>query len=341
MSSIRSSHRRRPYGARRLVSALDASDRDVRVLEVVALRAADDLDTRWLVDGDAGVTRQLTSALREVAEANDATWYRLDRLVYAVLAPAGFVAGAAGMAARMAVASVSESLGSCVFHGSVTLPGEETGTQALALALTRLQARARWSSLSTERQVRDVLLRLLAERRGAASPRVTELAVRVGRKLGLALGELDVLVRAAELQDLGKLLIPDAILTKRTPLTSEEWAIVRRHPVVAEEILTAAPATAPVARLVRCSQERYDGAGYPDGLRADAIPMGARIIAVCIAFDAMTAERPYRTAVPEPVAIAELRRCAGAQFDPIVVSAFCAVVEEPAARPAVLAGVPA
>jgi two-component system cell cycle response regulator len=322
-----------------LVSALEDGDRSPSVLEVVALRPADDLDTRWLVDGDARVTRRLTAALREVAGASEATWYRLDRLLYAVLAPSGFVPGTAAMAARMAVGSASDALASRVFHGDVALPEEETGTEALALALTRLQARARWSSRSTERQVRDVLLRMLAERR-RASPHVVELAVRVGRELGLALGELDVLVRAAELQDVGKVLIPDAILNKRTPLTAAEWAIVRRHPVVADEILSAAPATAPVARLVRCSQERYDGAGYPDGIRGEAIPMGARIIAVCIAFDAMTAHRPYRTAVPVPVAMAELRRCAGRQFDPRVVSAFCAAVADPLERPAATGDTP-
>jgi two-component system cell cycle response regulator len=321
---------RRPETSRSLIAALGADDPKPRVLEVVAVRPADELDTRWMVGGDMRVTRRLNAALRDVADAGDATWYRLDRLLHAVLAPPDFIPGTAAMAARMAMASASPSLASCVFHGSVTLPDEETGTEALGLALARLQARARWSSRSTERQLRDVLLRVLAQRRDGASPRVAELAVQVGRRLDLALGELDVVVRAAELQDLGKMLIPDAILAKRTPLTPAEWAIVRRHPLVAEEILSAAPATAPVARLVRCSQERHDGGGYPDGLRGDAIPIGARIIAVCIAFDAMTTDRPYRAAVPVPVAIAELRRCAGRQFDPVVVEAFCSLAAEPA-----------
>jgi response regulator RpfG family c-di-GMP phosphodiesterase len=97
---------------------------------------------------------------------------------------------------------------------------------------------------------------------------------------------------------------------------------------VAQEILSAAPALAPVARLVRSSQEHFDGSGYPDALRGDAIPLGARIISVCIAFDAMTADRPYRPSVPVGVAIAELCRCAGRQFDPMVVSAFCSIIQE-------------
>jgi two-component system cell cycle response regulator len=321
---------RRALGPRKLVAALDAAHlHGPQLLEVVALRPADEYDTDWLLDRDARVARRLTAALRDVADAHGGCWYRLDRMLYAVLAPEGdLTPGTAAMAARAAVGSVSESLVGCVFHGTVALPEEECGTEALGLALARLQARARWSSRSTERQVRDVLLRLLANRRTGQSPRVAELAVRVGRKLGLGLSDLDVLVRAAELGDVGRLLIPDAILHKSGSLTPEEWQIVRRHPLVAEEILSAAPALAPVARLVRASQERYDGTGYPDGTRGEAIPIGSRIIAVCVAFDAMTTERPYRPASSTGQAIAELCRCAGRQFDPRVVDAFVTLLEE-------------
>jgi HD-GYP domain-containing protein (c-di-GMP phosphodiesterase class II) len=320
---------RRTDGPRKLTMALDAVSADApHILEVVALRPSDDLDMSWLLDGETGVTRRLAAALRGVAEAHGGGSYRLDRLIGAVLAPATLAPGTVAMAVRAAIAGTSESLADCVFHGSVALPEEETGTQALALALARLQARARWSSRSTERQVRDVLLRLLATRRSGPSPRVAELALRVGRRLGLAIGDLDVVVRAAELQDLGKALIPDAILTKSGRLTPEEWEVVRRHPLVAEEILGAVPALAPVARIVRSTQEHYDGSGYPDAVHGEAIPVGARIIAVCIAYDAMTSDRPYRPALPVRAAIAEICRCAGLQFDPRVVDAFCAVVDE-------------
>ena len=100
--------------------------------------------------------------------------------------------------------------------------------------------------------------------------------------------------------------------------------MIRRHPIIGERILAAAPALTPVARLVRSSYERYDGSGYPDGLHAEAIPLGSRVIAVCIAYDAMTSARPYREALPAATAFDELRRCAGHQFDPMVVEAFCA-----------------
>jgi HD-GYP domain-containing protein (c-di-GMP phosphodiesterase class II) len=225
-------------------------------------------------------------------------------------------------------------------HGEALLPDEaQTADQALALAVDRLRARARLQRRSSERQVRDVLLQAIAERRaggaGTPMPRVAAHAVAVGRRIGLDLTELDVLVRAAELQDIGKLAIPDQVLSKQGPLTDAEWELIRRHPVVGERILQAAPALVPVARLVRSCSERFDGSGYPDGLRGEEIPLGSRIIAVCVAFDAMTSPRPYRPSRPPEEAFVELCRCVGDQFDPMVVAAFAAALGEryPAASP--------
>ena len=101
---------------------------------------------------------------------------------------------------------------------------------------------------------------------------------------------------AAELHDIGKVAIPDSIVEKPGPLDDEEWAFMRRHTIIGERILAAAPSLAPVGELVRSSHERYDGRGYPDGLAGEDIPLGARIIAVCDAFDAMLADRPYSPA---------------------------------------------
>jgi two-component system, cell cycle response regulator len=137
---------------------------------------------------------------------------------------------------------------------------------------------------------------------------------------------LDEVARATELHDVGKIAVPDAILDKPGALDPIEWSFMRRHPLIGERILLAAPALRPVARLVRSSHERWDGGGYPDGLRGDEIPLGARVVAVCDAFDAMTTERPYRQPITEDEALAELRRCAGTQFDPMVVEAFCRVI---------------
>jgi two-component system, cell cycle response regulator len=135
--------------------------------------------------------------------------------------------------------------------------------------------------------------------------------------------QLDEMLRAAELHDIGKLAIPDEILNKPGPLDDSEWQFMRQHPIIGERILNADPALRPVARLVRASHERWDGHGYPDGLAGSAIPLGARIIAACDAYEAMTSERCYQAARSTHEAIAELRRNAGSQFDPTVVAALC------------------
>jgi two-component system, cell cycle response regulator len=214
--------------------------------------------------------------------------------------------------------------------GVVTLPEEaSTPTQALQLADRRMYARKGGRRMSAGRQSRDVLLRTLSERRPDLQVRLRdtgELALAVGRELHMGPEGLDEVARAAELHDMGKIAVPDAILDKPGPLDPVEWSFMRRHPLIGERILLAAPALRPVARLVRSSHERWDGTGYPDGLSGDEIPLGARVVAVCDAFDAMTGARPYREPVPEAEAVDELRRCAGTQFDPMVVDAFCRVI---------------
>jgi two-component system, cell cycle response regulator len=220
--------------------------------------------------------------------------------------------------------------------GSVLLPEEATTpTQALQLADRRMYARKGGRRMSAGRQSRDVLLRTLSERRPDLHLRlrdIGELALAVGRELHMGPEGLDEVARAAELHDVGKIAVPDAIVDKPGPLDPVEWSFMRRHPLIGERILLEAPALRPVARLVRSSHERWDGGGYPDGLRGDEIPLGARVVAICDAFDAMTTERPYRTSVSVTDATEELRRCAGTQFDPMVVEAFCKVVarERPA-----------
>src|ERR671932_793547 len=117
--------------------------------------------------------------------------------------------------------------------------------------------------------------------------------------------QLDELGRAAELHDVGKMAIPDGILNKPGPLDEVELGFIRQHTIVGERILAAAPALAHVAKLVRSSHENWDGTGYPDGLVGEEIPLGARVIAVCDAFHAMTSERPYQAAVAAPDALGE------------------------------------
>jgi diguanylate cyclase (GGDEF)-like protein len=211
-------------------------------------------------------------------------------------------------------------------YGSVLLPTEATLPEdALRTADRRMYARKQQSRVSASTQSRDVLLSALAERNpelGAHLRDVADLAAATGMRLGLPLEEVEQIRQAAELHDVGKVAIPDAILSKPSGLDEDEWAFMRRHTLVGERIINAAPALRRTATLVRSSHECYDGSGYPDQLTADQIPLGSRIIAVCDAFDAMTTDRPYRSAVDDGAALAELRRCAGSQFDPIVVGCF-------------------
>jgi diguanylate cyclase (GGDEF)-like protein len=212
-------------------------------------------------------------------------------------------------------------------YGALTLPVEATTPDAaLTLADRRMYADKHRGRLSAERQSADVLVRALAERapdlEGHLSD-VATLATATAQRLGLDASAIDIIHRAAELHDIGKVAIPDAILRKPASLDDEEWAFMRRHPAIGERILLAAPSLAPVAKLVRASHEHFDGTGYPDRLAHDEIPLGARIIAICDAFDAMTSDRPYSVPRAADDAENELRRCAGTQFDPVVVDAFC------------------
>jgi HD-GYP domain-containing protein (c-di-GMP phosphodiesterase class II) len=149
----------------------------------------------------------------------------------------------------------------------------------------------------------------------------------VGRLLGMPEPELRTLRYGAAFHDIGKLAVPEAILNKPGPLTDEEFEIVQRHTVIGEQILAPIEFLADVLPLVRSAHERWDGAGYPDGLAGEEIPLGARIVFACDTWEAMTAPRPYRAARPEDEARAELRRVAGSQLDPRVVDALLAVLE--------------
>jgi len=214
-------------------------------------------------------------------------------------------------------------------YGLVALPHDApTAAEALRLADHRMYA-LKHGRRATQGQAREVLLALLGEREPDLHRHmrdVAALARAVGREMGLDAEDLDVVVRAAELHDIGKVAIPDAILDKPGALDDDEWAFVRQHTIIGERIVSAAEALRPVGRVVRSSHERWDGGGYPDGLHGSEIPLGARIVLACDAWDAMTSDRAYRRAMPAEDAAAELRANAGTQFDPEVVTALLAVV---------------
>jgi diguanylate cyclase (GGDEF)-like protein/PAS domain S-box-containing protein len=222
-------------------------------------------------------------------------------------------------------------------YGSVAMPAEATTpTEALREADRRMYARKSSSSRSSAgRQSADVLLSILSERSstlGINLDELTALCEAVADSLGMPEDERAQLLQAASLHDVGKVAIPDEILNKPGELNEEEWEFMRRHTLIGERILAAAPALIAASRLVRSTHEQFDGSGYPDGLAGEDIPLGSRVIAVCDAYVAMVSARPYRGAMEWARALAELRRCAGTQFDPRVVDAFADVLIERARR---------
>ena len=159
------------------------------------------------------------------------------------------------------------------------------------------------------------------------SRRVAAFSVAVARELNLTGDYLLDVERAGILHDIGKLAVPDAILSKPGPLTPEEWQEMRRHPTVGYQLVRGVPFLSRAAEIVYSHHERFDGAGYPRSLKGEEIPLGARIFAVVDTYDAITSDRPYRLARSHEYALEEVRRHAGTQFDPTVVAAFLAAVK--------------
>jgi diguanylate cyclase (GGDEF)-like protein len=229
--------------------------------------------------------------------------------------------------------------------GHALIPEEATSASvALSIADHRLYEDKTSGRVSAMRQAQAVLKRVLDERDemlGIHMDDVSRLAEQTAIELGLDALEVEHVVLSAELHDIGKSAIPDAILFKPGPLTDEEWTFMRRHAVIGERILSGAPSMAVVASVVRSSHERFDGRGYPDGLAGEDIPLASRIVFVCDAFDAMTSERPYSTPKPPALALGELQACAGTQFDPVVVDAFLRAYRRAQERPHVATVAPA
>ncbi|PYN75487.1 MAG: two-component system response regulator [Candidatus Rokuibacteriota bacterium] len=159
------------------------------------------------------------------------------------------------------------------------------------------------------------------------SRRVHGYAMATAREYGVPQEDLAALAHGVLLHDIGKIGIPDAILLKPGPLTPDEWQIMRRHPEIGKQLIEKIPFLQGAVPIVYSHHEKWDGTGYPRGLRGEDIPLGARIFMVVDAFDAITFDRPYSKAQPFDVAKAEIKRCAGKHFDPDVVTAFFNVPE--------------
>ena len=267
--------------------------------------------------GDALLQR--LGADLDAAVAGHGSAYRLGGDEFCVLLDHDADAGDPIVAAALdALAEPADPFAVDASYGLVSLPADAgTAADALRLADHRMYA-LKHGRRATQGEAREVLLAVLGEREPDLQRHmhdVAELARLVGTRLGLDAEDLDVVVRAAELHDIGKVAVPDAILHKPGPLDEADWSFIRQHTIIGERIVGAAEALRPVGRVVRASHERWDGGGYPDGLAGEDIPLGSRIVFACDAWDAMTCDRGYRRALSAEVAAEELRANAGTQFD--------------------------
>jgi diguanylate cyclase (GGDEF)-like protein/putative nucleotidyltransferase with HDIG domain len=337
----------------RLLAAVAAAGSSGEALALVAL----DLDDLKLINdgcghmaGDrviAAVAEELTRACGE----RDLP-ARIGGDEFAILCPGRDRASAEALAARVAGAvgaltieslagvSAPAGLAPSVSFGAASLEHGVTTAEHLVHAADmalyerkfgRPERRVRASRSATapiEDVVRALALAVDAKDSGTRShcETVAELAVEAGRALRLDDAELEALRRAALLHDVGKIGTPDAILLKPGRLDDDEFAVMKQHPGLGYRIVRSAGLPDQEATWVLHHHEHLDGSGYPHGLRGEEIPLGARIILVADAFEAMTTDRPYRAGRPAAEAIVELRRCAGRQFDPAVVEVVASIV---------------
>jgi HD-GYP domain-containing protein (c-di-GMP phosphodiesterase class II) len=160
--------------------------------------------------------------------------------------------------------------------------------------------------------------------------RAHSLGLTLAAKMDPALAERPELGYGFFLHDIGKVGIPEDILRKNGSLSDPEWSVMREHPVIGAQIVAPMPFLGDAVEVIRHHHERFDGSGYPSGMKGEEIPLAARIFSVADSYDAMTSDRPYRNAMPVESALLELREGAGSQFDPLVVDVFLTLVEEDA-----------
>ncbi len=203
-------------------------------------------------------------------------------------------------------------------------PPEHDELSRLQEEVDRLRERTNWL-----RDARRDAVRLLAEALEAKdsitrghSNRVRKLSIELAREIGASEAELECIELGAFLHDLGKVGVRDDVLKKPGKLTEDEYEHMQSHPEIGMKMLEASPYFSDILPIVRHHHEKWDGTGYPGGLKADAIPLGSRIIAICDTYDTMVSERPYKKPLPREHALQTLSSLAGKMFDPNLVRAF-------------------
>lgn len=210
-----------------------------------------------------------------------------------------------------------------------------TGQENIKRYFTQLSANISSPQVAIAKEEGDILLSIFSRAIDGKhrytkehSQRVSVYAFKIGERLGLGQRDLERIKAAGYLHDIGKIAIPNSILDKPGPLTEEEWEVIKTHPTVSHEIVSSVAYFKDIYDIVFADQENYDGTGYPKGLKDDEIPLGARIILVADAIDAMLSDRSYRKALPRKEAILELKLNSGKQFDPKVVEAAVNLLKE-------------
>jgi diguanylate cyclase (GGDEF)-like protein len=285
--------------------------------------------------GDALLTR-LGSALADAVAPFGGRAYRPGGDEFCVIADTTR-RHALETAASHALSETGDGFAISTAFGTVAITGDfGDATEAMRQADNAMYVQKQSGRATAGRQSTDVLMRALAERHPELDNHLSglaELVADVAERLEIGGDELTQLRQATTLHDIGKVAIPDTIVNKPGALSDEELAFMRKHTLIGERIIAAAPALGRAARLVRSSHEAFDGSGYPDGLAGVEIPVGARIIAICNAFDAMISQRPQSPSRTTGEALAALHDGAGTQFDPAIVTVFEQIIGERAQLP--------
>lgn len=308
-----------------LSEVLKASD-EPQVLVLLELEGATDYRDRLGFRASDKLLRGFARRFSDFVSGLEGRAYRVDGGQFCALVPtfdreANEIATAIFLSGDDGEGGAESVLGRA--HGVVTLPDDATDPdEAVRLAGQRLAEDRRHQRESAKHQAHDTLMAILSKRHPEMVPHLRAVAyhvLSVGRRLGLSRDQLDDVVFAARLQHVGMLSVPDAAIESQSHLPASESILLRDLPGAGAEIIASATALAPVAKLVRSSHENYDGTGYPDGLAGDRIPLGSRILSVCVSYVVLTSKREDQRPLTENEALAELRRNAGKQFDPHVV----------------------
>ncbi len=219
-------------------------------------------------------------------------------------------------------------------NGSSTIADQDAGRVKRIAEQATIAIQSARRNVSLEKSFIKIIL-ALAEAIDSADPdsynhcqRTANLASAIARRLGYREEEVEIIGLAGMLHDIGKLDISDEILRKPGPLTPPEWEVIKRHPLVGADILSPISSLARVSAIIRSHHEKFDGSGYPYGLRGEQIPLEARILAVADAYSVMINGRIYCSALTQSEAIAELKRCSGAHFDPQVVKELLILIQQ-------------